>query len=552
MLSRVAGRAAFARTTSLPRASIPAVTRSYAANRPPKKPSRSNEKFSNSTPRSDSASKDQTWKRSDPIRFAAGRSSQEPTPKTDYKPEQPEIDRKAAPERNNIPNENSSPNQTPEKPSTATGPLPDLRQGIPSTFEAEFIKAKATPDTTPSHELNITEDQSQTSYGGGARDGGDLPKSAYETSLDRRRSQMMNYMFIAFFLLGGTGVVYLGRDWESEEEEKAHPDCPSGWNWSHFYGRIKARVSNQMGYYTEPTFNKLLPDMDPAPPYTLVMSLEDLLIHSEWTREHGWRTAKRPGMDYFVRYLSQYFELVIFTSQPMGIADPIIRKLDPFHIIMWPLFREATRYEKGEYIKDLSYLNRDLSKVILIDTKAEHAKMQPENSIILPPWKGQPGDRDLVGLIPFLEHIASMGVPDVRPVIKSFEGKHIPTEFARREAIAREQFNKQLAEERAKRPKRSGMGFLASALGMKPGQNLIIPPGEQSPAEAYEQGKMLSDQIRERGQKAYEAMERDIRENGAKWLKEMEEEEKKAHEEQVKSMKSGFLGYFSSKGDEKK
>jgi import inner membrane translocase subunit TIM50 len=37
-----------------------------------------------------------------------------------------------------------------------------------------------------------------------------------------------------------------------------------------------------------------------------------------------------------------------------------------------------------------------------------------------------------------------MGVTDTRTVLKSFEGKHVPTEFAQREAIAREQFEKHL------------------------------------------------------------------------------------------------------------
>jgi import inner membrane translocase subunit TIM50 len=44
-------------------------------------------------------------------------------------------------------------------------------------------------------------------------------------------------------------------------------------------------------------------------------------------------------------------------------ADPIIRKLDPFRLVMWPLFREATRFEKGEYIKVCSH--RLASKVTL-------------------------------------------------------------------------------------------------------------------------------------------------------------------------------------------
>lgn len=162
---------------------------------------------------------------------------------------------------------------------------------------------------------------------------------------------MANYFSAAFVLFGVVGAAYLGRDWDDEREARAHPDIPSGWGMKKFYDRAKARVSGSMGYYTEPTFPKLLPTMDPAPPYTLVLSLEDLMTHTDWSREHGWRTAKRPGLDYFLRYLSQYYELVVFTSLPMSSADPIIRKLDPFHIIMWPLFREATRYDKGEYVK---------------------------------------------------------------------------------------------------------------------------------------------------------------------------------------------------------
>jgi TFIIF-interacting CTD phosphatase-like protein len=54
-------------------------------------------------------------------------------------------------------------------------------------------------------------------------------------------------------------------------------------------------------------------------------------------------------------------------------------------------------------IQDLSYLNRDLSKVIMIDTNPEHAALQPENAVIIKPWEGKGGERGLVDLIPFLE-----------------------------------------------------------------------------------------------------------------------------------------------------
>lgn len=34
---------------------------------------------------------------------------------------------------------------------------------------------------------------------------------------------------------------------------------------------------------------------------TLVLDLDDTLIHSDWTRGRGWRTFKRPGAEDFLR-----------------------------------------------------------------------------------------------------------------------------------------------------------------------------------------------------------------------------------------------------------
>lgn len=200
-------------------------------------------------------------------------------------------------------------------------------------------------------------------------------------------------------------------------------------------------------------------------------------------------------------------------------------------------------------MKDLSYLNRDLSKVILVDTVPGHAREQPENAIILPKWKGDSKDKSLVALIPFLEYVAGMNIEDVRPVIKSFEGTYIPVEFAEREKKMREKFQKQMEEEQSRRPRR-GVGNLASMLGLKPQSTL---DGERSTAAGLEQGKMLWDQIRERGQKNYELMEAEIRENGETWLKMMAEEEEKARQEQMNSMKGSFTNFFgASNGNEKK
>ncbi|KAL8779717.1 MAG: hypothetical protein Q9213_006806 [Squamulea squamosa] len=428
-------------------------------------------------------------------------------------------------------------------------PLPDLTQGIPSTLEAE-LDQKAQANTS---DLHVAETPADASSAGGRRGGADLPKSANITSMERRRNRLANYMYATLLGLGIVGAVYLGRNWESEAEEAKHPNAPSGWGFGLFYNRASARLADMLDYYNEPAFAKLLPNPDPAweRPYTLVLSLEDLLVHSEWTREHGWRMAKRPGVDYFLRYLSQYYELVIFTSLPSMTGDPIIRKLDPYRVVMWPLFREATRYKNGEYIKDLDYLNRPLSRTILLDTHAPHASLQPNNAIILPKWTGSPNDTELVSFIPFLEYIASMGFTDVRDVLKSFEGTHIPTEYSRRESIAREKFQKQFAEENKKSGKRkSSGGRLLGAFGAGSGGML---GGEESLSEGFEKGKTYMDQVRERGQRQYEVLEKEIRENGKKWLEEMAAEEKKMQEEAMKGMQSKvFGGLMGGGGGEKK
>lgn len=135
-----------------------------------------------------------------------------------------------------------------------------------------------------------------------------------------------------------------------------------------------------------------------------------------------------------------------------------------------------------------------------------------------------------------------MGIEDVRPVLKSFEGTYIPAEFSKREKAMREKFEKQLAEEKAKKPKHN-IGGLASLFGIKPQPTIEgLSPGQP------DESKMLWDQIRERGQMQYQMIEKEIQENGQKWLSEMAAEEEKARQEQMKGMKSGLTGFIGIGG----
>ncbi|KAL1945374.1 hypothetical protein VTO73DRAFT_2225 [Trametes versicolor] len=256
------------------------------------------------------------------------------------------------------------------------------------------------------------------------------------SSIERRR-RFLGRVSLAMLLVGaGVATWQMGSPLDEEELRARRwtaEDAPQS-RWE----RTKLRFTGIFDTFTEPLWPELLPPPMQGHlyrPYTLLVSVDDLLVTSTWDRQHGWRTAKRPGVDYFLGYLSQFYEIVVFTTQFHYTAMPIIDKLDPYQFyIMHRLFRDACRSEKGQPVKDLKYLNRDLSKVVLLDTHPEHVTPNPENAVILPKWTGDPKDRGLIAVIPFLESIAIFRTPDVRPVLQAYEGKDIPIEFAKKEA----------------------------------------------------------------------------------------------------------------------
>ncbi|KAI8056732.1 HAD-like domain-containing protein [Syncephalis plumigaleata] len=220
-----------------------------------------------------------------------------------------------------------------------------------------------------------------------------------------------------------------------------------------FYTRAQERFNDLVEYYREPAYSKLLPDPLPADqqPPTLVLNLDETLIYSTWDYKHGWRIAKRPGVDYFLAYITQFFEVVIITTQPQMNAEPILMKLDPVGYVPLRFYRDATRYIDGKHVKDLTHLNRDLSQVIIMDSNPEAFSLQPENGVAVPPWTGDPSDRYLFDIIPFLQTIAETRPTDVRPILQAYSGKDIPATFAESERILLERYQQEWEEEQKKK-----------------------------------------------------------------------------------------------------
>merc|ERR1712150_90180 len=193
----------------------------------------------------------------------------------------------------------------------------------------------------------------------------------------------------------------------------------------------------------EPSLRKLLPDplQYPyhQPKYTLVIELPGVLVHPEWTVNSGWRFKKRPGVDAFLQRLilgsaqqlgekPPDFEIVVYTKESGMSAAAVLEGLDKQGFIMYRLFRDSTRYMKGVHVKDLDYLNRDLSKIIVVEWDPKAVQLHPRNAMLLPKWEGADDDRQLSDLASFLLTIAATDVDDVRTVLDHYSSYDQPLE----------------------------------------------------------------------------------------------------------------------------
>lgn len=364
------------------------------------------------------------------------------------------------------------------------------------------------------------EEQARNAQATGARSRGSRASS-------QEKSRKLTGRILTVGALAGLGIFAqnLGREWDTVEEREKHADNPLS---DSFLGRLRLRLSHMYTSVKAPAWEKLLPDPLPFPyqrPYTLVLDVDDLLIHSEWSRQHAWRTAKRPGLDYFLGYLSQWYEIVLFSRQPMYIVAPVIEKLDPdMRVISYALYRESCRMlDNGHVVKDLSHLNRDLSKVIAIDTDPEALELHPENAIILKPWKGDPKDADLVGLISFLEAIGIYNIQDVRQTIKAYEGTHIPTEHIKRQKMIREQEEEEW-KRKHENAKGSWLGGIRGATG-----------------KAGEMPKTWYEIEQERFRQGYMEDQKYWKENGELLRQQAKEEQEK----KLKEMKLNAWGFLT-------
>ncbi|XP_073017300.1 uncharacterized protein [Primulina eburnea] len=127
---------------------------------------------------------------------------------------------------------------------------------------------------------------------------------------------------------------------------------------------------------------------------------------------------KRPFVDEFLNFLSQKFEVVVFTAGIEKYASLVLDRLDWRSCISHRLYRDSCKEFDGKLVKDLSEIGRDVSRLVIVDDNPNSYIFQPDNAIPIKPFINDLRDLELKKLINFFEGCDS--VEDMRKAVKLY------------------------------------------------------------------------------------------------------------------------------------
>ena len=167
----------------------------------------------------------------------------------------------------------------------------------------------------------------------------------------------------------------------------------------------------------------LIPAIRSDREYTLVLDLDETLIHFDENPDGTSQFLIRPYAQSFLKEVSKCYELIIFTAALKDYADFILDRLDTEGCISHRLYRYHCSFSENVYHKDLSKIGRPLDKILIVDNNAENFQQQPDNGIYIKSWYNDPSDEALKRLTPLLTDIVKKQYSDVRLALKKYKEK---------------------------------------------------------------------------------------------------------------------------------
>ena len=143
--------------------------------------------------------------------------------------------------------------------------------------------------------------------------------------------------------------------------------------------------------------------------FCLVLDIDETISHT-LKLSCGFYFLLRPGTIEFLKQVSKYYEIIIFTSSPKHYADNILNKIDiEGNLISYRLYKNHVIFENGKSVKKLSMIGRDLKKTIFIDNLRSNAKYNIKNLCSITSWTSDIYDDKLIKLKDKLINIATCG-----------------------------------------------------------------------------------------------------------------------------------------------
>jgi Dullard-like phosphatase family protein len=193
-----------------------------------------------------------------------------------------------------------------------------------------------------------------------------------------------------------------------------------------------------------PSTKGYLPPKAPSSPkYTLVLDLDETLIHyleshekeallqqthklhsmldcnklhrviDPEDQEEGYFYV-RPFVSKFLEQVGEYYEVIIFTAGTKSYADSILELMPWTDRIAHKLYRHHTIKEDEVYVKDLELVGREVRTMIIADNTKENFMYHEDNGVHVRSWYGDDKDIVLQELAHVLKQVAKSQPEDIR------------------------------------------------------------------------------------------------------------------------------------------
>jgi Dullard-like phosphatase family protein len=123
---------------------------------------------------------------------------------------------------------------------------------------------------------------------------------------------------------------------------------------------------------------------------TLVYFQKDInLYNNNYASNINPTLILRPGLFEFLNKMKPLYELVLFSFGTKDYVDYILSIIEKNgKIFEYVLYRQHATYEKGDYVKNLSLLGRDLKRIIIVDDIPHVFKLQKNNGLCIKAFYG--------------------------------------------------------------------------------------------------------------------------------------------------------------------